>query len=113
MDHEIEPSVCLVFFGVRYLSADEIDDETDPRAQAAKAHDLDTWSGRRYPPTDADERPYFLLVGEKIGQVGYDGSCEASAGLSRLTEKVRTATARLGAAGLTGAPALWVQCAYD
>ncbi|MCI0701064.1 MAG: hypothetical protein L0241_08270 [Planctomycetia bacterium] len=112
MDYDTKPSACLVFFGVRYLSAERADEETDPRAKAAEAHDLFVWSGKRYPPNDPAE-PYFLLIGECINHVAFDGSCEDSAELGELPEVIRSTTAKLAQAGFTETPELWVQCKYD
>lgn len=113
MSYEIKPSACLVFFGLRYLSGGEIDEATDPRAKAAEGHDLCVWWGRRYPPTAAGELPFFLLVGDLVCRVGYDGSCEDAAELPELQELVESTTARLLQAGFTDPPELWVQCKFD
>jgi hypothetical protein len=113
MSYDIKPSACLVYFGIRFLSAKYIDDDTDQRVKKAKAHGLSTWAGRRYPPTAAGKRPHFLLVGAYVCSAAFDGSCEASKELARLQQLVKSTIAKLLRAGFTQAPELWIQCRYD
>ena len=57
MADAIKPSACVVVFGVRFLSAERIDKDADPRATAAKKHGLFVECGRRYPPPEAGGLP--------------------------------------------------------
>lgn len=108
-----EESACLVFFGIRYLGGAEFDDDAEPRALRAKAHGLSVWSGRRYPPADPAEPGYFLLVGDRLTDVGYDGRCEESVPASKLRKAIQSVPAQLRKAGFTRRPDLWVQCRFD
>lgn len=110
MADEIKPSACVVLFGVRFLSAEKIDKENDPRVNTAREHGLDVETGRRYPP--ATDRPFFLLIGKRLHTVAFDGSCERSAKPPEVRKALKAA-AKLAAAGLAEAPELWVQCKFD
>ena len=113
MANEIKPSACIVLFGVRYLCAEEVNEDTDPRVKSAGKHRLDVETGRRYPAPSADELPFFLLIGTCLHRVGFDGSCERSAKPRELHKAMQSATAQLAAAGVSEVPALWVQCKFD
>jgi len=112
MADAIKPSACVVVFGVRFLNAEKVDEESDPRATAAKKHDLDVEIGRRYPAPLTGELPYFLLIGKYLHTAAFDGSCERSAKQSEVRKAMKV-TAKLAAAGFTETPELWVQCRFD
>jgi len=109
---DYQESACLVFFGIRYLANAEFDEDKDPRARIATAQKLDVWSGQRYPPVDSGDPGYFLLVGERLADVGYDGVCEQSVSVSELRKAITSVPKQLRKAGLTEKPNLWVQCRF-
>src|SRR5262249_1207942 len=102
-----------VFFGIRYMADAEIDEDNDPRALEAKAQGLDVWSGRRYPPVGPEEPGYFLLIGDRLTDVGFDGRCEDSVSVAKLRQVIASVPERLRKAGITTRPSLWVQCRFD
>jgi hypothetical protein len=106
-------SACLIFFGIRYLRRAEFDDAKDPRIMRAKAHGLSAWSGRRYPPVDPGKLSHFLLIGDRLTDVGYDGRCEDSVAVARLQKAIQSVPTQLHKAGFTRRPQLWVQCRFD
>ncbi len=113
MADAIKPSACVVVFGVRFLSAERIDEEEDPRATVARKHGLDVECGRRYPPPGAGGPAHYLLIGKYLHTAAFDGSCERSAKRAELLKAVGTTAAKLAAAGLAETPELWVQCRFD
>src|SRR5262245_31951627 len=99
MDYKIQPSACVVFFGRRFLSDTKVDAKNDPRALAARAHGLDTWSGVRYPPVGPSQPAHFLLVGDRLRIVGFDSRCEESFALKDLGKVMKLVTRQLRQAG--------------
>ncbi len=110
---DYKENACLVFFGIRYLRNAEFDDDKDPRAIRAKARGLSIWSGQRYPPVNPGKPGYFLLIGERLTDVGFDGFCEDSVSASKLRKMIKSVPTQLRKAGFTRRPDLWVQCRFD
>src|SRR5262245_39298141 len=104
-----------VFVAARFLE-DEFDEDTDPRAVAAREQGLETWAIRpraTWLDDEVDESKVIVLIGKRLALIGdgHDDVAQVSADeLSKLIDQTRE---RLKLAGIKQRPALWTHCDID
>lgn len=105
----------LVFYGVRYATPEEehelLESRSDPRQQAARRCQLDSWWGRF--ASESGEEVCYLFVGAKLGSIGYEGQTEICRSRDDLTATMAGVSEKLKRLGIEQEPGLYVQFCPD
>lgn len=105
----------LVFYGVRYAipeaEYEPLESKSDPRQRAALGCKLDSWWGRF--ATESGGEAYYLLIGAKLGSIGYEGQSEIHRSRADLTAMIAQVGEKLRQAGIEQEPGLYVQFCPD
>ena len=105
----------LVFYGVRYTIPEQghelLESRSDPRQQAARRCQLDSWWGRS--ASESGEEVYYLFVRAKLGSIGYEDQTEIFRSRDDLTATMAGVGEKLKRSGIEHEPGLYVQFSPD
>ena len=105
----------LVFYGVRYTIPEEehelLESRSDPRQQAARRNQLDSWWGRF--ASESGEEVYYLFLGAKLGSIDFEGQTEIRRSHDDLTATMAGVSEKLKRSDIEHEPGLYVQFSPD